>query len=335
MPESAFCEVCGKLVVPIARGKREKLNVKGQPIMIDSTVGHCPECNNEVFDEALENSNLRKAYAVFAKKNGLVTPQEIRAIRKKYGLSQSLFARGLGIGAATIQRYEEGSIPAKSNSDLIRSVSDPTEFKRVVEMNSQLLSQKDLESISEAIESVIDNDRDRIQLAALEKTLTLSYRGNTPCPLNGFRKFDPEKLLGIVATIFQTMRDMKEEAKLYATQLLKMLWLIETAHFKRKTVSISGIVFAHLPHGPVPEKWGTLLDYLKARETVNCDIDDLGQIFTPNDLTASVYLNDEEKQLVSQTVRKYCRKSCRELSKITHFDQRYRKTIDGQLISYA
>lgn len=335
MPNSAFCEVCGELVVPITRGKREKFNVKGQPIVIDSTVGHCPECNNEVFDEALENTNLRKAYAVFAKKNGLVTPEEIKTIRKKYGLSQSLYARCLGIGAATIQRYEEGSLPSKSNSDLIRSVSDPTEFKRVVEMNSQLLSQKDLERINEAIESQIDNDRSRIQLAGLEKTLSLAYRGDTPCPLNGFRKFDPEKLLGIVASVFQTMRDMKEETKLYATQLLKLLWFIETTHFKRKTASISGVVFAHLPHGPVPEKWGTLLDYLKAKETVNCDIDDLGQIFTPDDLTASVYLNDEEKDLVSQTVRKYCRKSCRELSKITHFDQRYKKTRDGQLINYA
>ena len=47
--------------------------------------------------------------------------QQIKEIRKHYGLSQQAFARLLGIGEASITRYEKGIVPTKANANLIRA----------------------------------------------------------------------------------------------------------------------------------------------------------------------------------------------------------------------
>lgn len=51
--------------------------------------------------------------------------QQIKEIRKHYGLSQQAFARLLGIGEASITRYEKGIAPTKANANLIRATMIP------------------------------------------------------------------------------------------------------------------------------------------------------------------------------------------------------------------
>ena len=51
--------------------------------------------------------------------------QQIKEIRKHYGLSQQAFARLLGIGEASITRYEKGIAPTKANANLIRAAENP------------------------------------------------------------------------------------------------------------------------------------------------------------------------------------------------------------------
>ena len=42
-----------------------------------------------------------------------ITPDSIKSIRNRYGLSQQGFARLLGIGEASMARYESGATPSK------------------------------------------------------------------------------------------------------------------------------------------------------------------------------------------------------------------------------
>ena len=52
-----------------------------------------------------------------------ITPDEIKRIRKKYGLTQQAFARLLGIGEASMVRYENGQPPSKANANQIGRAS--------------------------------------------------------------------------------------------------------------------------------------------------------------------------------------------------------------------
>ncbi len=54
-----------------------------------------------------------------------ITPEEIKAIRNRYGLSQKSFALLLGIGPASMVRYEAGATPSKANANLIRAARNP------------------------------------------------------------------------------------------------------------------------------------------------------------------------------------------------------------------
>lgn len=54
-----------------------------------------------------------------------LSPQDIKDIRNSYGLSQKDFARVLGIGEASIVRYENGVTPTRANANLIRAARMP------------------------------------------------------------------------------------------------------------------------------------------------------------------------------------------------------------------
>ena len=49
-----------------------------------------------------------------------LTAQDIKRIRRKYGLTQQGFARLLGLGEESVVRYENGQTPSKANANLIR-----------------------------------------------------------------------------------------------------------------------------------------------------------------------------------------------------------------------
>lgn len=53
-----------------------------------------------------------------------LTARDIKRIRKSYGLSQQAFARVLGIGEASIVRYENGQKPSRANENLIRAAEN-------------------------------------------------------------------------------------------------------------------------------------------------------------------------------------------------------------------
>ena len=57
--------------------------------------------------------------------------QQIKEIRKHYGLSQQAFARLLGIGEASITLYEKGIAPTQANANLISSSVTGIDFHPV------------------------------------------------------------------------------------------------------------------------------------------------------------------------------------------------------------
>lgn len=84
-------------------------SVKGTPvtflekILIDDSTGE------EIFDPKLEQENDINLYNEYRKIKGLILPEKIKEIRKKFGVTQTIFAKVLGLGDKTIARYENGS----------------------------------------------------------------------------------------------------------------------------------------------------------------------------------------------------------------------------------
>ncbi len=80
-----------------------------------------------------------------------ITAQSIRDLRKRYGLSRHAFAQLLGIGEASLARYENGATPSKANANLIRAAAIPEFMRQCLEEAGDSLSSKQRESVEKII----------------------------------------------------------------------------------------------------------------------------------------------------------------------------------------
>lgn len=68
-----------------------------------------------------------------------ITAEDIKEIRGQYGLSQKSFALLLGIGPASMVRYEQGTVPSKANANLIRAARNPQFMQECLEADGHLI----------------------------------------------------------------------------------------------------------------------------------------------------------------------------------------------------
>lgn len=138
-----FCPVCGTEQETEVIEKEEISNVRGDEIKVLARIRVCSVCGEELFDEELEEENIQRVYDIYRKKHGILSPKEIKNIRESYGLSQRAFAKLLGIGEASIARYETGALPEKSLSNMIMLLKNPKNMEKLLEKNEEALTPRE------------------------------------------------------------------------------------------------------------------------------------------------------------------------------------------------
>jgi len=123
LPSDA-CPACGSPMRE-RRGKL-KLPVNGEDVAVpDAPHLECPKCHEVVLrlDEARK---LREqALAIYRKKYGLLSADEIRSLRERFGLTQGALARLLRLGGNTISRWEaERNVQTAAMDVLLRMLRD-------------------------------------------------------------------------------------------------------------------------------------------------------------------------------------------------------------------
>lgn len=89
-----------------------------------------------------------------------LTAQDIKRIREKYGLTQQGFARLLGLGDASVVRYENGQTPSKANANLIRAADDPQFVLGCIERDGALLTATQREKTERIVYALVSFDED-------------------------------------------------------------------------------------------------------------------------------------------------------------------------------
>lgn len=123
-----WCIACGKEVPASYKSVIHSHLIKGERICVEQETLVCPVCGKEFTTLEVADKSQKKAYQIYRKSKGLLSPEEIKGIRQKYGLSQGLFARILGFGEKTITRYENGYLPDPAQSNLIMLVANENSF---------------------------------------------------------------------------------------------------------------------------------------------------------------------------------------------------------------
>ena len=150
-----YCPNCDSEVKGLVRHISESYPVKGENISILAKVRVCECCNEIIWDEELDSQNLLNAFAEYREKHNLLQPEEIRAVREKYGLSQVSFARVLGFGDKTITRYENGSIPDAAQNNVMLLVKQPHNFEILLEQNKSRISPSDYATARACLERIL------------------------------------------------------------------------------------------------------------------------------------------------------------------------------------
>ena len=121
---SDACPSCGTPM--IEKRATLRLPVNGEEISVPSAAHlRCPECG-EILLRYQDSRRLGEdAIAIYRKKHGLLSADEIRGIRERFDLTQADLASLLRLGANTVSRWEAGrNVQSAAMDMLLRLIRD-------------------------------------------------------------------------------------------------------------------------------------------------------------------------------------------------------------------
>jgi HTH-type transcriptional regulator/antitoxin MqsA len=123
LPDDA-CPTCGTGMVE-ERGTL-RLPVNSEDIAVRGASHlRCPKCG-EIVQRFRDSRRLQEdAIAIYRKRRGLLSADDIRAIRQRFGLTQANLAGLLRLGANTVSRWESGrNVQTAAMDMLLRLIRD-------------------------------------------------------------------------------------------------------------------------------------------------------------------------------------------------------------------
>lgn len=105
MPE---CNRCGSAYELRTESRTVRFG-KQREATVDAELFHCPSCGDSFFTLEQADAARLAASKEIRRREGLLMPEEIAAIRKRFGLSQDRFQTLLGKGKKTVVAWESGA----------------------------------------------------------------------------------------------------------------------------------------------------------------------------------------------------------------------------------
>ena len=144
--------------------------IKGVRVEYEGTYTYCDIADELFMDEEqmhLNDLNMKDAYR---RTVGLLTSNEIMAIRAKYQISQKDLCILLGWGEKTISRYESHQIQDRAHDLVLKKIDqDPEWFISLLEDASGRFSRTSYEKYVSAAKAAING----IQTGMIEKILSI------------------------------------------------------------------------------------------------------------------------------------------------------------------
>lgn len=123
MEESETCYLCGKPAL-LTRERRE-VSAGSRKVVIDDEFYRCSNCGEMFYGGGMADESFRRGAAEVREQEGLLQPEEIRAIRSAYALTQTGLEKLIGSGEKTVTRWEHGTVAQNATADtLLRVLRD-------------------------------------------------------------------------------------------------------------------------------------------------------------------------------------------------------------------
>jgi len=116
----------------------------------------------EVFEAPGQlDANLDAAREAYSRLYEAPKPEELVALRARYGASQKAFSIILGFGELTMNSYENGATPDSTNRLLLKLAAKPHIFKEMYEINKSRIGalQRQRIEASEGFKASLKRDK--------------------------------------------------------------------------------------------------------------------------------------------------------------------------------
>lgn len=325
-----YCPYCKK-EVEYKIEKRDLKEFRGIEVNTFENVAICNECNQDLYVNEIEDENNERIYQIYREKANIIKPEDIIKLREKYDISQRELTAILGFGKMTINRYERGGLPTKSQSDYI---------KLLIENDGKFI-----EKVKEAYEKNNINDKtyNKIISEEVEKDISKkevqdnirrylrSVLNRKPDIYNGYKSLDLEKVENIISYIASKVKNLT------ITSLNKYLWYIDMLSFNERTVAITGLTYQNQKFGPtiVYKKYDelSLLDDKYTREDIETENGNTTKIISNNNFNLDK-ISSSEKEIIDTIIRLLKNKNVTDISEISHREDGWKKTKRFEQISF-
>lgn len=326
------CPICGKHHEVYEKCRLTNTVVKGKTVQYIHRFYFCSnssEEENEYETSSMVNENILSAINAYRTQNGLLTSEEIVALRKEYSLSQVDLARLLGWGEATISRYESKAIQDEAYDIVLRQLKDSpyVVFEYYKKNQSSFSLNKQLE-----IKKMIDEKMESYgREVSTRQALSSEYvRFDTPSDFNGYKSLDIDKIEAIVSYYAKNIRN------LYKVKLMKMLWYADVLCYKNYGLSMTGLVYQHKELGALPVGHNKILslERINVQEESSPNYDVLMHFYPVDTMDYSV-ISKDEMFILDKVIKKFNRFSTQQLVDYMHKENAYVMTKNEELIPYS
>ena len=318
---NGFCPICEKETELNRFSKTEELNIKGELITIERDLFRCSSCGGEFDNPDPTYDPLELAYEEYRNRKGMIHPAQIVEFRKKYNLTQKDLNVLLGLGGITLSRYENGSLQDEAHDQLLHFIMEPLNLLHRLEEKPDLLSQKNRDLLISSLKKEI-----------LLKSCFPRFNENESSIYTGNKKLDLQKVINVI-------KFLAHNSEVFKTKLLKELFYVDFKYFKEFKTSVTGLQYAHLPYGPVPNDFnlliGTILEadptiHMEERIIANYE----GDVVVSSEPYDPSCFTQAEVEVLRNIYSFFLGFSAKEIKEYSHKEKAYTSTLNSHLISY-
>lgn len=320
-----FCTECLEEVSAPVDAVCETVTIRGAALKVVNEYPICPLCGERIADPSITDENLARQYDAYREFMDVPDATELIALRKKYGMSQRQLAALLGIGIASVQRYENGSLPTEAHIRLLRLLRNPLSVRERINSPESGLSEKDKAKIMRRLDSA---SSEHIEYHLISISI-LDLLPKTADALSGFVEFNANRLRQ--AVIYLALR----ERSLYKTKLNKLLFYLDFASYRDYGQGFTGLRYAHADYGPVPDRYELIMAALVDGQSLGYEEKGNGQVVVALCDCDESFFDSNEISLLDR-IASFSKgfRTASLLSSFSHEEAAWLETSSGELIPY-
>ena len=238
---------------PITGGKvkevyeNERQDFRGESFVVRSHYFVCLDTGEKFTHSKYPDTALDDLYAQYRNRHGIPFPDEIKAIRERYGMSYRQITAVLGFGENQYSQYEKGQVPSESNGKMIAAIKEKQVMLDMLERSKEEFDTEEYEKLCLSVKASAEKkDRDSL--------LSIVF-GRTPkSVLSGFASFDEKKSSELVKKL------ICDGGCIFPSKLNKGMFYADMGFYKRHCKPITGLLYKAVTYGPVPVKYNTLYE---------------------------------------------------------------------------